>query len=159
MRSGSITWRAINKRQTQNPRLYSLRASWEVCPKHRKVHREIPVATTRRTDACAAVMVFVLCCNGMAWRADVRATPSISPDADFQSALSQNCILRMVQPEPRSIASLLIFFREVIRLPACKSGVAKQNRKRTNWSITSTSHHFCFRSLNRKKQPLPPGRV
>jgi len=31
-------------------------------------------------------------------------------------------------------------FREVIRLPACKSGVTKQNRKQTNWSVTSTSH-------------------
>src|SRR2546430_12487 len=35
-------------RQPDFPKLYSLRASEEVCPKHRKVHREIPVAAQGR---------------------------------------------------------------------------------------------------------------
>src|SRR4051812_28498163 len=41
------------------PKIYSLRASEEVCPKHRNVHREIPVAARQ---SCPAT-VFVLCCN------------------------------------------------------------------------------------------------
>lgn len=36
-------------------------------------------------------------------------------------------------------------FWEVIRLPACKSGVFKQAGS-DDWSITSTSHHFWIRS-------------
>src|SRR5205809_6265586 len=46
-------------RQPDFPKLYSLRASEEVCPKHRNVHRERPVAARQ---SCP-VMVFVLCCN------------------------------------------------------------------------------------------------
>ena len=34
---------------------------------------------------------------------------------------------------------------EVIRLPACKSGVIKQAGS-DDWSVTSTSHHFWIRS-------------
>ena len=36
-------------------------------------------------------------------------------------------------------------FREVIRLPVCKTGVAKQAGS-DDWSVTSTSHHFWIRS-------------
>ena len=36
-------------RRRDFPKLYSLRASEEVCPKHRNVHREMPVATAIMT--------------------------------------------------------------------------------------------------------------
>ena len=40
------------------PLIYNLRASEEVCPKHRNVHREIPVAATITT--CIGVRSFAL---------------------------------------------------------------------------------------------------
>jgi hypothetical protein len=39
-------------------KLTTIRASWEVCPKHRNVHREIPWPR----QCHAGVKVFVLCC-------------------------------------------------------------------------------------------------
>ena len=38
--------------------------------------------------------------------------------------------------------STINFCREVIRLLDCKSGVIKHVSEATNWSVTSTSHHF-----------------
>jgi hypothetical protein len=40
----------------EETRFLNIRASWEVCPKHRNVHREIPVAAAEK-----AATVFVLC--------------------------------------------------------------------------------------------------
>ena len=50
------------------------------------------------------------------------------------------------------------FYREVIRLPACKSGVIKYVSEETNWSITSTSHHFGL-VAQPAERPVVCGRV
>src|SRR5439155_17230980 len=49
-------------------------------------------------------------------------------------------------------------FREVIRLLDCKSGVIKYVSEATNWSITSTSHHFGL-VAQPAERPVVCGRV
>ena len=50
------------------------------------------------------------------------------------------------------------YFREVIRLPDCKSGVRKTKSEVTNWSVTSTSHHFGL-VAQLAERPVVCGRV
>src|SRR5207247_2233739 len=58
-----------------------------------------------------------------------------------------HCGENEIQSRPITSASVgatpppLPIFREVIRLPDCKSGVFKHVSEATNWSVTSTSHH------------------
>src|SRR5882672_1016872 len=47
---------------------------------------------------------------------------------------------------------------EVIRLPDCKSGVMKYVSEATNWSVTSTSHHFGL-VAQPAERPVVCGRV
>src|SRR6266446_10835008 len=49
-------------------------------------------------------------------------------------------------------------FREVIRLLDCKSGVNKYVSEATNWSVTSTSHHFGL-VAQPAERPVVCGRV
>src|ERR1019366_2757526 len=46
-------------------------------------------------------------------------------------------------------------FREVIRLPDCKSGVTKYVSEATNWSITSISHQPSPATQERTKAAAP----